>query len=144
MNDDKTISLEAHKQKKTQQNTLQSYHRELANLQSTAGAPERFLAAWKKGVELAGENYFKLKCPLEQAKEKWDLCPNYELIAKVIGKISHGQAAMLGLMHSFYDSEEGQKLLKEANVENFVDALRLLSEEAKEVIAKLWMNYQGW
>jgi hypothetical protein len=101
MINDKTISLDAHKHKKAHQNTLQSYHRELANLQSTAGAPERFLAAWKNWIKIAGENYFKLKCPLDQAKEKWDLCPNYELIAKVIGKISHGQAAMLGLMYSF-------------------------------------------
>ena len=63
---------------------------------------------------------------------------------EVANRVSHGQAALLGLICSFYDSEDGQKILEMVNLPNFVDALVILDDESREIIAILWETYTGW
>lgn len=47
-------------------------------------------------------------------------------------------------MYSFYDPEEGQKLLERFGTPNFVDALGVLDFKGTEIIATLWSNHSGW
>jgi hypothetical protein len=70
--------------------------------------PQRFLEAWKNGIRLVGEHYFKIKGTLDSASNKWDLEPDKTAIEHSIYKISSGQATLLAVMYSFYNSQDGQ------------------------------------
>lgn len=50
----------------------------------------------------------------------------------------------MGLTYSFFDREDGQKILEKANTPNFVQALSVLDEEAKNTVAELWLHHTGW
>lgn len=113
-------------------------------MQYAREAPQKFLAAWKNGIELAGEQFFNLKTSVAAADNKWQLAPNFKLIHCAIGMRSHGQQCLLALMYSFYDSLEGQKLLERVSDGSFVDALSALDLEGKKIISELLLNYVGW
>jgi hypothetical protein len=105
----------------------------------------RFLDAWKRGVQMAGENYFRLKAPtVEAAMHKHQLAPDCELIEASLGARSRGQAAFLAAMCSFYDAEWGQRLLVRAGYPNLCDLASKLDPPYAEIIAELFLNYPGW
>lgn len=55
-------------------------------------APKNFLEAWKKGVKLAGTEFFNIKSDtIDAATDKWQLAPNLEFIQKASGGYSHGK-----------------------------------------------------
>lgn len=130
------------KNKKQAEKRLQQ---ELENMRECAiTVPSHFLKAWIAGVKKAGENYFELKGPVEDITNKWQVCPKASFILEVAGSISHGQAALLGLMCSFYNSEDGQNILEKVNLPNFVDALAILDNESRKIISDLCLTYSGW
>ena len=104
----------------------------------------RFLAAWKQGVWLAGEEFFYVKVPVESATDKKQLMPNSQYINEKIGMLSDGQAAFLAAMCSFYSSHWGQKLLEKCHYPNICDLAAKLEDEPREIIAELFFNYDGW
>lgn len=107
-------------------------------------APARFLAAWKEGVKLVGAEFFNVKSTtVDAATDKWQLTPNLEFIQKAAGGYSHGKQVLLALMYSFYDPEEGQKLLARFGTPNFVDAHVVLNLKGTQIIAELWLNIWG-
>ena len=92
-----------------------------------------FLAAWKRGVQLAGPGYFKLKAPTgEAATHKGQLEPDWDLIEETLTARSRGEAAFLAAMCSFYNAEWGQSLASK------------LDEPHTGIIAELFLNYPGW
>lgn len=103
-----------------------------------------FLTAWKRGIRKLGSQYFELKCPVIEIIDKWQACPKTLFILEIATRISHGQAARLGLMCSFYNSEGGQKILENVSLPNFVDALAILDDEGQEIISELMRYYTGW
>lgn len=106
---------------------------------------KNFLLAWKSGVLLAGEQYFNITAEsVEAAHDKWQLKPNWEVIQNSIGCISAGQGALLAAMYSFYNPDDGQKLLAAAGYPNLADLASKLDPEYAEVIAALFLNYHGW
>lgn len=106
---------------------------------------QRFLDAWKRGVRLAGENYFKLEAPtVETATHKNQLAPDCELVEASIGGRSRGQAAFLAAMCSFYDAEWGQSLLVRAGYPNLCDLASKLDPPHAGIVAELFLNYPGW
>lgn len=106
---------------------------------------ENFLVAWKSGVQLAGEAYFNITAEsVEAAHDKGQLQPNWEVIQDAIGRISAGQGAFLAAMYSFYNPDDGQKLLEAAGYPNLADLASKLDPEYAEVIAALFLNYHGW
>lgn len=109
-----------------------------------AVADERFLLAWKRGVHKLGLEFFNIKTNVEETKDKNDLRPNYDFIKKTIAGYSRGQQALLGLMYSFFDPEEGQKLLEKIQMSNFVDALAILDLDGQKIVSELCENYTGW
>ena len=110
------------------------------------GAPDAFLRAWKQGVELAGTRFFGhgTRESLDLATRKWDLCPNVTLIHGAVNVLSHGEAIFLASLVSFYDSEDGGRLLRHVGVDGFADVARLLDLKRRTVIADLILNYTGW
>ena len=109
------------------------------------GAPDRFFAAWKRAASLAGAVYFGAgtKSELDLATKKWDLTPNLERISKVIGALSSGERVFLAALVSFYNSEDGGRLLKRVGVEGLAD-LGGLDLQRRTLIAALILNYAGW
>lgn len=99
-----------------------------------AQKPARFLAAWKKGIKLAGGNYFKLQVHIDKATEKKQLQPDYEVINHSLKAISRGQAHFLALMYSFYNSEDGQKMLEAIERPSIRDAAAYLDKDQLEII----------
>lgn len=105
----------------------------------------RFLAAWKRGVRLAGEHYFRREAPtVDAATHKHQLAPDGELIEASLGGRSRGQAAFLAAMCSFYDATWGQTLLVRAGYPNLCDLAAKLESPYADVIAELFLNYPGW
>jgi hypothetical protein len=106
---------------------------------------ERFLAAWKRGVAFAGESYFQVEVPnVAEATHRNQLRPDYATVEDAIGRISTGQGAFLAAMYSFFNAEDGQRLLARAGYSNICDLAAKLEGAHAEVIAELFLNYHGW
>ena len=106
---------------------------------------ERFLVAWKRGVALAGESYFLVEIPsVVEATHRNQLRPNYALVEDAVGRISAGQGAFLAAMYSFFNADDGQRLLARAGYPNICDLAAKLEGAHAEVIAELFLNYHGW
>lgn len=126
--------------------TMAAIFDELAREQAHfADAPEAFLRAWKQGVELAGVRFFGkgTRQALDAATRKWDLCPNLTLITDAIKVISHGEAIFLASLVSFYDSDEGGRLLRHVGVDGLADLGRL-DLKCRTIVADLLLHYTGW
>ncbi|GAB4361019.1 MAG: hypothetical protein Kow006_31410 [Gammaproteobacteria bacterium] len=105
----------------------------------------RFLAAWKRGVALAGESYFHVtSASVAEAINKNQLRPDWQRIEHAIGVISRGEAAFLAAMYSFFNAEDGQALLVRAGFPNLCDVASKLDPHRAEVIAELFLTYPGW
>ena len=103
--------------------------------QHFAAAPQAFFEAWKRGVHIAGAEWFGdgTREGLRRATTKWDLRP----------KLSSGQRMFLSAMVSFYNAREGGAMLKRCGFEGLSD-LGGLDLERRKVIADLTLNYNGW
>ena len=113
--------------------------------QQTASAETAFFEAWKRGVELAGVQWFGdgSREALQRATEKWDLCPKVTYINKTINVLSSGERLFLAALVSFYNSHDGGKLLKRCGFEGLSNFSGLDSGRT-QVIADLLVNYRGW
>ena len=144
-NSQKPIHFQDHQSKKAANAIAASYATAAAKTNALqTDAPKKFLAAWIRGIKKVGPEFFKIKGNLSEANDKWQLEPNLDFIRQAIGGLSHGQQVLLGLLYSFFDSIEGQKLLAQADAPNLVDALAILDLDGRKIIAELWMYYTGW
>lgn len=110
-----------------------------------AAAPAAFFDAWKNGVALAGTRLFGggLRADLEHATSVWDLCPKVQLIDDAIGVMSSGEKRFLAALVSFYNAEDGGRLLERVGVRGLAD-FGGLDLKRRTVIAALLLNYTGW
>lgn len=123
----------------------------LEEIEHFSHAEAHFLAAWKRGVLLAGSQYFGARghagrtdrAVVDRAKTKWDLCPRMNLIAHAIGVMSPGEQRFLAALTSFYNSEDGGRLLRRSGFHGFAD-LGGLDFKRRTVLAALLLSYTGW
>jgi len=110
-----------------------------------ADAPQAFFEAWKRGVKIAGAEWFGdgTREGLQRATSKWDLRPNMLLLNDALGVLSSGQRMFLSAMTSFYNAREGGAMLKRCGFEGLSD-LGGLDLERRKVIADLTLHYTGW
>ncbi|HGH3966331.1 TPA: hypothetical protein ACJIQ0_002306 [Pseudomonas aeruginosa] len=108
-------------------------------------APAAFLQAWKRGVHIAGTEWFGdgTRAGLQQATSKWQLRPNVQRLNEALGVLSSGQRLFLSAMVSFYNASEGGAMLKRCQFEGLAD-LGGLDLERRKVIAELVLHYDGW
>ena len=105
----------------------------------------RFLAAWKRGVSLAGEHCFDVTAAsVDRATDKDQLRPSCDYIEVHLLDRSRGEAAFLAALCSFFNSHWGQALLERAGYPNLCDLAGTLDAERSTVITELFLNYQGW
>ncbi|AOY65830.1 hypothetical protein LN565_04890 [Xanthomonas euvesicatoria pv. euvesicatoria] len=117
----------------------------MQEVQHFADAPQAFFEAWKRGVEIAGAEWFGEGTPegLNQAKSKWDLRPNVLRINDALGVLSSGERMFLSAMVSFYNARDGGAMLKRCHFHGLSD-FDGLDLERRKVIADLLVNYSGW
>ncbi|PBK03675.1 hypothetical protein CNQ84_13960 [Pseudomonas abyssi] len=108
-------------------------------------APHVFLQAWKRGVAIAGPEWFGdgTEAGLRTATNKWDLCPNLWVLNDALDILSGGKRLFLSVMVSFYNAEEGGAMLERCGFMGLAD-LAALDLERRQVIADLVLNYSGW
>lgn len=124
------------------QDVLDQIAREEAHF---ARAPEVFFQAWKRGVKIAGPQWFGdgTREGFERAASKWDLRPAMRRISGALGILSPGEGVFLAAMASFYNAREGGALLKRCGFQGLAD-LSGLDLERRRVIADLMLHYNGW
>ena len=100
--------------------------------QHFAAAPQAFFEAWKRGVEIAGPEWFGDGTGegLQRATSKWDLRPNLLMLNDALGVLSGGQ-------------REGGAMLRRCQFEGLSD-FGGLDLPRRKVIADLLLNYSGW
>jgi hypothetical protein len=110
-----------------------------------SNAPAVFLSSWRDGVRLAGAHLFGdgTEEGLERAVDKWELCPRIDLINAAIDVMSSGQKVFLAALVSFYDSDDGGRLLQRVGVRGLSDLGRL-DLQRRAIVAALLLNYTGW
>lgn len=110
-----------------------------------AAAPHAFFEAWKRGVEIAGPQWFGDGVPagLNRARSKWHLCPDLQRIRDALGVLSSGERLFLAALCSFYNAREGGALLGHCDFHGLAD-LGGLDLQRRRVIADLLLNYDGW
>lgn len=110
-----------------------------------AAAPDAFFQAWKRGVEIAGPEWFGDGTPqgLQRARSKWELRPNLLRLGDALGVLSSGQRMFLSAMVSFYNAREGAAMLRRCGFEGLAD-LGGLDLQRRQVIADLVLHYSGW
>ncbi|OZI62820.1 MULTISPECIES: hypothetical protein [Bordetella] len=113
--------------------------------QHFVAAPDAFFKAWKRGVQIAGPRWFGdcTKKGFEQARDKWDLCPNVRQISRSLGLLSSGERMFLAAMVSFYNARRSASLLRRCGFEGLAD-LSGLDLARRRVIASLVLHYNGW
>jgi len=110
-----------------------------------ACASDAFFQAWKRGVEIAGPQWFGDGTPdgLRCAASKWDLRPDLPRLNDALGVLSSGQRMFLAAMVSFYNAREGGAMLRRCGFEGLSD-LNGLDLQRRQVIADLVLHYNGW
>lgn len=110
-----------------------------------AEAPKKFFEAWRKAVLVAGPELFGdgTKAGALAATDKWELVPKAEHINEAFGVLSSGQKVFIAALYSFYNSTDGAKLWKLADMQGLAD-LGNLDLERRKLIADLILNYSGW
>lgn len=113
--------------------------------QHFAAAPQAFFEAWKRGVEIAGPEWFGngTREGLNLSKSKWDLRPNMLRLNDALGVLSSGERMFLSAMVSFYNAREGGVMLKRCHFNGLSD-FDGLDLQRRKVIADLLVNYNGW
>ncbi len=108
-------------------------------------AEERFLRAWKDGVELAGEALFGCQARTPREACHWhQLTPKLDVIRRALPNRSQADAVFIAAMASFYNAEEGQRLLRKAGCEAFGNLANFLDRHQRAILAVLMIEYQGW
>jgi len=79
--------------------------------QHFAVAPQAFFEAWKRGVHIAGAEWFGdgTREGLQRATTKWDLRPKLLMLNDALGVLSSGQRMFLSAMVSFYNAREAAR-----------------------------------
>ena len=104
-----------------------------------------FLAAWKRGVRLAGERCFDITAAsVDCAMDKDQLRTSWDYVEAHLLDRSRGEAAFLAALCSFFNSHWGQALLERAGYPNLCDLAATFDAQHAAVIAELFCSYEGW
>lgn len=104
-----------------------------------------FLRPWRRAVELAGPSLFGGQAARPATATHWrQLTPKLDLMRKAVPNRSQADAAFIGALASFYNAEEGQKLLNKAGCGAFGNLPTVLDAPRRALLADLLAGYQGW
>ncbi len=109
-------------------------------------APERFLNAWKKAVELIGPHYFHCQAPEEcaAATHREQLRPDTEAIEHYLGVCSIGQGVFIGAVVSFFNGDWGAEICNGFGYSGLGDVANRLDLNELEIIIEMMLSHTGW
>lgn len=105
-------------------------------------AVDDFTAAWRRGIALAGKQFFGDQTGA--GASKWDLAPRYDDVVVALGWLSSGESAFLAALYSFYNPAVGAELLATIGAGSPGELAARLDEQRRRVIADLVVTYRGW
>ena len=106
---------------------------------------QNFLSAWKDGIRYLGKwGPVLFDGDTETATDREELRPRSSAIQDSYGVLSTGEQVFVGAMYSFFDPDDGQKLLVISTYENFVTLFRRLDPPGREIIIRLLASHYGW
>ena len=111
-----------------------------------ANANERFLAAWKKAVEMIGPQYFHCK-NLEALKatiNREQLRPDNSAIESYINVCSVGQGVFIGAVISFFNGDWGSEICSGFGYSGIGDVANRLELNELEIVVELMLSHTGW
>lgn len=110
-----------------------------------AQAPEAFFQTWKRGVELAGCEWFGdgTLDGLHRATDKQALRPNALLLSDALDVLSRSEQLFLAAMVSFCYPREGGAMLARCGFRGLSD-FGSLDLRRRAVVANLLLHYRGW
>lgn len=115
-----------------------------------ATAPDEFLKAWKGAVKKIGRGYFRSNSGFDEpasvdaATNKWQLIPNYELMYERLGTCSVGEGIFMGIVYSFYNSDDSEQFLHAFDMHGLGDVARRLDLDELDIVTRLMLNHTGW
>ncbi|GAV19079.1 hypothetical protein MMIC_P0007 [Mariprofundus micogutta] len=107
----------------------------------------KFLDAWKKGISVAGEHFFRCEDihSIEKATDKDQLRPNWKAIKEGLRELSPGEAVFLIAMYSYFNAYKGQELFKMSGLDcTPCHVFAHIDLERRVIIAQLGVHYCGW
>jgi len=105
----------------------------------------QFLNAWKMGAELIGPHYFKGPAPTPHQARHWrHLTPDLDAMRRKLINRSQADAVFAAAMASFYNAQEGHKLMKRAGCETFGSAVTSITTAQRGLLAQMVGSYQKW
>lgn len=113
-------------------------------------APVNFLVAWKKAVNLAGGRLFthhrdySAPTSVDQATDKWQLIPNYEVIKDYLKAASTGEALFIAVLYSFYNGDDGWEMYQDLGYRGLGDIAYRLEYEQLQIVTELMRYHTGW
>ena len=113
-------------------------------------APVYFLAAWKKAVIFAGERLFthhrdySAPTSIDEATDKWQLIPNYEVIETYLKTASTGEALFVAVLYSFYNGDDGCAMYQDLGYHGLGDIAYRLEYEQLQIVTELMRYHTGW
>ncbi len=108
--------------------------------------PEEFLAAWKDGVSLAGEQLFTIRSESVSAATNIDeLRPDLEIITASLGVLSPGERVFVLSLYQFFCDATVRDLCAEYgfDVPTLADIANL-DVSRRTIITRLIHTYNGW
>ena len=113
-------------------------------LQESDEKRDRFLCAWKQGVEFLGPKLFG-PGSLSSATNKDQLRPLAEEVERAFTEESCGEEQFLAAMVSFFDPAWGEELVARIDIHKSLCGLTYnLDHECTEIVCELLRNYSGW
>lgn len=115
------------------------------NVSRETGAADRFLAAWKNGVEIAGTGLFGCQARSPQEATHWrQLAPKLDVMRKQLPNRSQADAVFAAAMASFFNPAEGHKLMTKVGAPEFGSLTTVLDRRRRSILAVLLINFGGW
>lgn len=109
-------------------------------------APERFLKAWKKAVEIIGPAYFHCQsteaCTAATSREQ--LRPDNKTINHYLDVCSVGQGIFIGAVVSFFNGDWGAEICNRFGYTGIGDVANRLELNELEVVVELMLSHTGW
>jgi len=104
-----------------------------------------FMEAWIAAVKMIGFSFFHGPVNSPEEASHWRrLSPDLTLLRKSVANRCQQDAVFAAAVISFYNAEEGQKLLNKTGCHAFGSLASLLNEKQRLIVATLFNNYTGW
>jgi len=145
----RALSSKLDEEEKNDSNALRKEGGGLAQMEDDITPDDQnFLNAWKRGVEIAGREYFACDgvISINDATDKNQLRPNSEIIDAEIVDLSTGESIFLAAMCSFYSWSWARELFEKAGLPSSSPGyiFSRIDLDQRDIIADLGLNYVGW